>query len=108
MGVSYTEFKHLNPYKLSMVEKGYKIRRKIRDEEMWMWWGTYGRDAIAIGVNKGAWGKGKIEYPKEPIISKESITEENGYKESKEEVAMFEMQQRINLLRKSGLPESPD
>lgn len=32
---------------------------------------------------------------------------ENSYQESQEEVAVFEMKQRIALLRKQGLPESP-
>ena len=30
------------------------------------------------------------------------------YKESNEEIAVYEMKQRINALRQSGLPESPD
>lgn len=108
MGVGYTEFKHLNPYKLSLMQKGFKEGRKIRDREMWMWFGTYGREAITIGVKNGVWGQGKLEYSKTPILSDIEQETKNGYKESKEEVAMFEMQQRINLLRKSGLPESPD
>ena len=29
-------------------------------------------------------------------------------KESNEEIAVYEMKQRINALRQSGLPESPD
>lgn len=77
MGVSYTEFKHLNPYKLSLIEKGFEMRREIRDEEMWIWFGTYGRDAIAYGVNKGAWGKDKFDYPKEPILSQKETTEDD-------------------------------
>lgn len=32
---------------------------------------------------------------------------ENTYEESQEEIAVFEMKQRISLLRKYGLPESP-
>lgn len=108
MGVSYTEFKHLNPYKLSLVEKGYKKRQQLLDEQMWMWFGTYGRDAIALGANKGIWGKGKVEYPDKPILNKIEITEDDSGSNSREEVAVFEMKQRINQLRNQGLPESPD
>ena len=83
MGVSYTEFKHLNPYKLSLVRKGFEMRRKIRDEEMWMWFGSYGRDVIAMGVREGAWGKGKLNYPNEPILNKKETTE-NDLKKQRE------------------------
>ena len=107
MGVSYSEFKHLNPYKLSLIAKGYEMQRKARDEEIWMWIGVYCKEAIALGVKKGLWEK-KVEYPKKPVLNMDTEEEENGYKESHEEVAVFEMKQRINLLRQSGLPESPD
>lgn len=49
----------------------------------------------------------KGKYPKEPIFQAKEEIKTNGYKESQEEIAIFEMKQRINLLRKSGLPESP-
>ena len=40
----------------------------------------------------------------------EQYSEDNEpkYKESNEEIAVYEMKQRINALRQSGLPESPD
>ena len=72
-----------------------------------MWIGSYMRDAISLGIKKGLWEK-NAKYPKKPVLSSETEKEENGYKESHEEVAVFEMKQRINLLRQSGLPESPD
>ena len=53
------------------------MRRKIRDEEMWMWFGSYGRDAIAMGVREGAWGKGKLDYPNEQILNKKETTEDD-------------------------------
>lgn len=107
MGVSYSEFKHLNPYKLSLIKQGFNMQRKIRDEEMWMWVGSYVRDAVALGIRIGM-GKVKFEYQKNPILSEYKDKKQNSYKESQEEVAIFEMKQRINLLRQSGLPESPD
>lgn len=71
MGVSYSEFKHLNPYKLSLIAKGYEMQRKIRDQEAWMWIGSYMRDAISIGSRNGIWGKGKLEYQKKPLLSEQ-------------------------------------
>lgn len=50
--------------------------------------------------------KAMLEYIKNPVFSEES-KEKNGYKESQEEVAVFEMKQRMKLLREKGLPESP-
>lgn len=71
MNVTYSEFKHLNPYKLSLIKKGYEMKRQIRDQEMWLWFGTYGRDAITLGVKNGVFGKEKPKYPKNPILSEE-------------------------------------
>lgn len=74
---------------------------------MWLWWGSYGISALIYAVEHCLAGESaKTEYVKEPIFFRES-EKENGYKESKEEVAVFEMKQRIKFLEKQGLPESP-
>lgn len=44
------------------------MRRKLHDEDMWMWWAAYARPSVAMGVNQGFAGKGKIIYPKNPIM----------------------------------------
>ena len=46
------------------------------------------------------------KYIKKPII--EESKKEPAYKESNEEIAIWEMKQRIKALREQGLPESPD
>ena len=74
---------------------------------MWMWFGNYGISALNVIIGN-VFGKKNIKYIKEPILRNEAIEkEENTNKESKEETAVFEMKQRINVLRKQGLPESP-
>lgn len=72
-----------------------------------MWWGNYGISALVFAVEHCLAGRSaKTEYVEKPILFRES-EKENGYKESKEEVAVIEMKQRIKFLEKQGLPESP-
>lgn len=78
----------------------------MRDEEMWLWFGNYGLSAISVAVDHCLAGqKAKSKYIEKPIMAE--LEEKSSYKESSEEIAVFEMKQRINLLRKQGLPESP-
>lgn len=106
MGISAEEFKHMTPYKLECCLKGHKINRQMRDEEMWLWFGNYGLSAVSVAIKHCFAGrKAKSKYIEKPIFEEE--TKSNGYKESQEEVAIFEMKQRIKFLEKQGLPESP-
>lgn len=87
------------------------LKRKLEDEKMWMM-GQYIMSALDATVCNNFLWKGKhgkaSEYVKKPILSDvEEKTKENKYKESKEEIAVFEMKQRIKLLEKQGLPQSP-
>lgn len=107
MGISVEEFKHMTPYKLECCLKGHKINRQMRDEEMWLWFGNYGLSAVSVAVEHCLAGKkAKSKYIEKPIF-KEEAERKTGYKESQEEVAIFEMKQRIKVLQKQGLPESP-
>lgn len=74
-----------------------------------MWrMGLYVQSAVSTAVEHNLAGKkAKSEYIKKPFLHEDKEEIINGYKESNEEIAIFEMKQRINLLRKSGLPESP-
>lgn len=107
MSISVEEFKHMTPYKLECCLKGHIMNRQMRDEEMWLWFGNYGLSAVSVALEHCLAGrKAKSKYIEQPIFFEEE-TKSNGYKESQEEVAVFEMKQRIELLRKQGLPESP-
>lgn len=76
---------------------------------MWAQCGTYFLNAIQVAVEHCFAGKkAKSEYIKNSISKECELREkENSYKESREEIAVFEMKQRINLLEKAGLPQSP-
>ena len=80
------EFKHLNPKKLEYCLKGYKLKKKMEDEIAWAQWGNY--------VDRAVMSDGEIKS--------------SSYQESNEQIAIYEMKQRIKMLREEGLPESPD
>lgn len=72
-----------------------------------LWWGNYGISALTVSLEHCLAGKkAKSKFLNNSIMSK-TPNSENSYQESQEEVAVFEMKQRIALLRKQGLPESP-
>lgn len=81
----------------------------MQDEQAY-YQGLYNLKAFEVVMaHFGAGLTGKtshVEYFKNPIMQ-EADTEKNSNPESKEEVAVFEAKQRIELLRRQGLPESP-
>lgn len=107
MGVTWQEFWRMNPHIIKCIAKGHKEKIKEQDTLMHTWWGTYGLSALTVAVEHCLHGKkAKSEYIDKPILSQE-VTKESKYKESKEEIAVFEMKQRIKFLEKQGLPQSP-
>ncbi len=99
IGISYQDFWKTNPHIIKFYAEQYKNRRNEEDLKQWQL-GQYVAAAVSCIFPKG-------KYPKKPMFQIESGAEHNEYKESNEEVAVFEMKQRINALRKQGLPESP-
>ena len=110
IGISEKEFRHLNPRKLEYCIKGYELKERRRDEEAWMWWGVYGYTALASAIERNFSKHPKAKYIEKPILQRETEESEEveANSESREECAVYEMKQRINLLRQQGLPESPD
>lgn len=106
------EFMKSKPIELISYGLAYKMQRKKQDEELWRM-GIYVAHALECTVCNSIWFRGKhskpFEYPKEPILFKEEKDQMRGniYKESQEEIAVFEMKQRIRELEKQGLPQSP-
>lgn len=108
IGVSWDEFWHTNPRIINLMLKGYQEKVKQQDYFAWLY-NQYTLSAVSVAVEHCLAGrKAKSKYIEKPFLQDISEREEkNRYKETKEETAVFEMKQRINLLRKSGLPESP-
>lgn len=83
-------------------------RRKIQEWDYLMWMsGQYTLSAVMVAVERDLFGrKSKAKYIESPFLEAGDVLE-RGNGESSEEVAVFEMKQRINALRGQGLPESP-
>ncbi len=78
--------------------KAYKMQRNKEDVLQWQM-GQYMAAAVECLF------KGK--YPSKPMFQIEDDAENNRYKESNEDIAVYEMKLRTNALKKRGLPESP-
>lgn len=107
IGISIEEFKHLNPTKLGYCLKGYAIQERRKDAQMWAWLGNYGLSAVSTAIEHNFSKHPKSKYIEKPMLQDEKENT-SGNSESREECAVYEMKQRINLLRQQGLPESPD
>lgn len=95
------------PADLEPYAKAHNKEIMEQDALQYAWYGSYGLSALNVAIEHCFAGKkAKSKYVEKPIFFEEE-TKSNGYKESQEEVAVFEMKQRIELLRKQGLPESP-
>lgn len=106
MGVSWHEFWSMNPHIIKLLIKGHEEKIKEQDYLAWLF-NQYTLSAVSVAVEHCLAGrKAKSMYIEKPIMQ-EIKEENNGYRERKEEVAVFEMKQRINILKKKGLPESP-
>lgn len=94
---------------MKAYEKAYKLRMKKQDEMNWMI-GMYIQSAVFCAVEHCLSGKdAKSEYIEKPFLQRdEAETGEKKDPESNEIIAVIEMKQRIEKLRRSGFPESPN
>ena len=97
MGISYDDFWKLNPRKIKVVMEAYKLRRKIKDEEMWLF-GNYTFAAVQTAIGnafrkKGQKPKSYFEVMEEPNLS-HSEKDKNGLTE-------YEKKQKTELLFKN-------
>lgn len=106
-GIPENTFFHSTPKRLKRIYQEIEIKS---DYEMWKM-GIYFMKSLESTVCNGyIWrnkGQKAYEYPNRPLFVKEVEKEENKNAENKEEIAVFEMKQRIKLLEQQGLPQSP-
>lgn len=97
--------KELEPYDL-----GLKLQMK-RQDEMNYYNSLYELRAFQVALSQfGAGLAGKSSQAKfydNPFFKEIDGMESIGNKESKEEIAVFEMKQRANSLKRLGMKESP-
>lgn len=99
----------MNPHIINLLIKGHQERIKEQDYLAWAS-GQYVLSAVSVAVEHNLFGeKAKSKYIEKPFL--QSVFKEktnNPYKESREEIAVFEMKLRTKALKKQGLPESPE
>lgn len=105
-GLSVSDIDESCPSDLQPYAKAYDLEGKQRDYECWMQWGAYGIDAISTAVLRSVFGR-RVKYREKPLLNS-NLKEKEARGESQEEIAVFEMMQRTQLLEKAGLPQSPD
>lgn len=94
MGVSINEFWELNPRTLNVITEGYKLQRKVHDEEQWLL-GGYVFNAVSIAManafrKKNVKAKSYFEEVEKPFLS--GISSKNG------EMSEEEIQRKRDLL----------
>lgn len=99
----------MNPHIINLLMKGHQEKIKEQDYLAWLF-GQYTLSAVSVSVEHNLAGrKAKSKYIEKPFL--QSLFEEkadNPYKESQEEIAVFEMKLRTKALKMQGLPESPE
>lgn len=91
------------PRELWCYDDAFKMKQKWKDEEAWNQ-GMYFLEVIMCTIGNIGNKDEPIEYPKRPLSYK-TISERAS--NSSEEIAVYEMKQRIKLMEKSGLKQSP-
>lgn len=98
-GLSVEDIDWSCPADMEPYLKSYQMSRNEKDVMQWQL-GQYIATAIACNFSKQ-------KYPKQPAFQEDNNESVIPCGESQEKIAIFEMKQRINLLRENGLPESP-
>lgn len=106
IGVTWERFMDSCPKELEPFDRAHK--RKLQEQDFLLWLANqYTLSAVMVAVERNLHGrKSKSKYIKNPFLQ-ENENFESKNPESREEVAVFEMKQRINALREQGIPESP-
>ncbi len=95
------------PADLEPYAKAHNLEVKENDAIIHAVCGSYVLSAVSVAIEHRLAGKkAKSKYIEKPFMQKIEQSH-NDYIESNEEVAVFEMKQRINTLRQQGIPESP-
>lgn len=99
-GLTVDDIDQSCPADLEPYAKAYEMQTNLSDTQNWQL-GQYILASIGSAFSKNT------KYPKKPMFQISDGIADNGYKESQEEVAVFEMKQRTKMLEKSGLMQSP-
>lgn len=82
------------------------MKQQMHDEEMWMWWGSYGLSAVSVSVERCLAGKkSKSKYIEKPVMSDLFVSEEERFEIELKEALLAE-EQWIAVGKRKGLPET--
>ena len=89
IGVPYELFWRLNPTKLKPFYTAFENKRKMRDEENWLYWGTYGISAFTVVLANAFSKNSQAKYVEKPIYQQltnksEQLTEQEKIEQTKQ------------------------
>lgn len=90
IGVPYELFWHLNPTKLKPFYTAFENKRKMRDEENWLIWGTYAMSMFSTVLASAFSKNPQAKYIEKPVYQ--------SAKENSVEITQEEKQQKIEQL----------
>ncbi len=106
-GLSVHDIDWSCPADLEPYAKAHKLELMENDSIIHMVCGSYVLSAVSVAVEHCLTGnKARSKYIEKPILQ-EIERENNGYIESNEDIAVYEMKLRTKELERMGLPESP-
>lgn len=97
MGVTWEAFWGMNPHIIKVIYGGYKERQKVRDREMWSWFGSYGISAMVFAIDHCFSKMPKTNYLENPVMEK--ISEEPTKALTEEERIQAERNRQYMILK---------
>ena len=88
IGVPYEIFWHLNPTKLKPFQTAFENKRKLRDEENWIVWGTYGISALSVVLDSAFSKNSQAKFVEKPVY--QQAKENNGELTEEEKIQQTE------------------
>lgn len=101
-------FWHLNPTKIKPFYKAFENKRKMRDEENWIYWGTYGMSALSVVLANAFSKNSQVKYIEKPVYQSAEeqtgeLTEEEKIRQTEQLFAQLKlMEVNYNLNHKDG------
>lgn len=97
MGVTWEQFWHMNPRIIKAVSLGYQEKQKLRDREMWAWFGNYGISAMIFSIEHCFSKNPKSQYIDNPVS--EGITKKTTREMTEKERIEAERNRQYMILK---------
>ena len=84
----YELFWHLNPTKLKPFHTAFENKRKLRDEENWITWGTYAMSALSVIMANAFSKNSQAKFIEKPVY--QQVRENTGELTEEEKIRQTE------------------